>query len=706
MPLAKPRTRYLSPLFSRSHPPAPAPAPAPAPFHHRHPQLKRLYAGQSSPYVQHPTQRSDPSDPHSPLLSRVSGPTDKPLSTLTLGQFWSEIVTKFAERPALISRHEPASQHGEASSSSALSSGSDAVRWSFAEMNQHIRKLIKGLLGIGVRKGDRVGVVMMNSSAYGALQWALAEIGAIMVTLNPAYSPGELKKALRHVGASTLIIVPSLRGSNYVSALNDLLPSLKGAAHKGDKSIIEEESLPELRRLVLVDNLDNRPKGWESTSVLGQQGKTFRDAVDELNGRCIDYRELLKDSSARDYEKPDFMDVINLQLTSGTTGRPKAVALSSHNLLNNGISIGDTLKLTPSDVLCNVPPLFHCFGLVLGNLAAWTHGSSVVYAAEGFDPVRSLRAASEERCTALHGVPTHFIAQLEVLESLQEHYEDPSKYPLPQGVREGERFDLTPLRTGLTSGSTVPIELMKRIMDPKKMGAKEQTVVYGQTETSPVSFGCDIDAPVERRCETVGRIYPHAHAKIVDPNDPEGKVLPVGTAGELCTAGYIVMKGYYQEPEKTAEVLQRHQCEPEIQWMRTGDVAVMDEEGYVRIVGRSKDIIIRGGENLFPVTIENCIDLLPGVATNAVIAVPDEKYGETVGVFISRGHGTKVDSVTIRKHVKENVSGQSAPAWVWYLGEDGVPAEFPKTASGKIQKVILREWAKELVAQGQGKTTS
>ncbi len=291
-----------------------------------------------------------------------------------------------------------------------------------------------------------------NCSAYGALQWACAEIGAVLVTLNPAYSTSELRRAINLVEATTLFIVPSLRGSNYLDSLLELLPSLSSSTStSGDPTVLQDEALPSLSRVVLLDNLDNRPRHWESNSVLAQQGKSFADAMSTLHHRAIDYRDLLVSAkSAASKPKVLNTDVINLQLTSGTTGMPKAVALTSRNLLNNGIAIGDNLRFTEADKLCNIPPLFHCFGLVLGNLAAWTHGASVVYAAEGFDPLRSLRAVSEERCTAMHGVPTHFIAELDILDSAREHAEDPERHPLPKGMLPGETFDFSSLRTGLT----------------------------------------------------------------------------------------------------------------------------------------------------------------------------------------------------------------------------------------------------------------
>ncbi|SJX65406.1 related to Long-chain-fatty-acid--CoA ligase [Sporisorium reilianum f. sp. reilianum] len=657
----------------------------------------RLASSLQSTYKLHPTSK----DTSGKLLSRVSGPTDKPLCELSLGQFWQQAVAKYADRPALISKHEPASQHGRAASDS-----TDCIRWSYGSMDEHVQSLVAGLHQLGVRQGDRVAVLMMNCSAYGALQWACAQIGAVLVTLNPAYSTSELRRAINLVEATTLFMVPSLRGSTYLDSLLELLPSLSSTVStSGDPTQVQDESLPSLKRIVMLDNLDNRPRHWESNSVLAQQGKTFADAMSAIHNRAVDYRDLLVTSKSA-VPKIEVLntDVINLQLTSGTTGMPKAVALTSRNLVNNAIAIGDNLRFTEEDKLCNIPPLFHCFGLVLGNLAAWTHGASVVYAAEGFDPLRSLRAVSEERCTAMHGVPTHFIAELELLESIREHAEDPTHHPLPQGVRQGEAFDFSSLRTGLTSGSTVPIALMQALVSPGKLGLREQTVVYGMTETSPVTFGCDVDAPIVRRCETVGRVYPHVHAKIVSPDDPLGQPLPVEQPGELCTAGYVVMEGYWKDPQRTDEAMERHPDEPDTVWMRTGDIAIMDEEGYVRIVGRSKDVIIRGGENLFPPNIENCIDRMDGIATNAVIAVPDDKYGEAVGVFVARSHAeAHVTPAEIRAYVKKNVGGQSAPAWVWFLGEEGVPSEFPKTASGKIQKVVLRDWAKDLAAKNQGK---
>ncbi|KAH9849602.1 hypothetical protein C2E23DRAFT_838789 [Lenzites betulinus] len=377
-------------------------------------------------------------------------------------------------------------------------------------------------------------------------------------------------------------------------------------------------------------------------------------------------------------------EVINLQFTSGTTGAPKAVSLTHHNLLNNGLSIGRCMRLTPSDVLCNVPPLFHCFGLVLGNLAAWTHGACIVYPSEIFNPPAIVDALVGARCTALHGVPTHFLGVLA---------------EVARRRAEGDPVDLRRLRTGIAAGSPIPIDLMRQLIE--KMNLTELTVAYGMTETSPVSFQSTTDDPVIKRVETTGKILPHVRAKIVDA---EGEVVPVNTPGEVLVAGYLLQKGYWGDPEQTAQVMKAD--EEGTVWMHTGDEGIMDEEGYLRIVGRIKDIIIRGGENLFPVQIENVLTAHPHIREAAVVSVPDPKYGEVVGAWIVREPQTAISKEETRRVVAEGMNPQNSPTWVWFVGEEGVPEEIPKTASGKVQKHILRDWSKELAQRGVGRVSS
>ncbi|KAI0646510.1 acyl-CoA synthetase [Trametes meyenii] len=604
-------------------------------------------------------------------LSAVEGPTEPLLVTKTLPAFFRDDILKVhGGRPALIARQEQPRPHGGPPSRNL--GDVKHLAWDFAEFDRHIQALARGLLDLGVKKGDRVGVIMGNNSAYASLQWACASIGAILVTLNPAYRLPELVTTLKLVGVSHFFVVPRIRSSAYVRMLCDAFPALANS-RPGD---IQEAALPDLRHLIVVDN----------TGELKQFER-------ELKGvkPAVDFREVLvwsEDTEERrrveDIEAglvPN--DVINLQFTSGTTGAPKAVSLTHHNLLNNGLSIGRCMHLTPSDILCNVPPLFHCFGLVLGNLAAWTHGACIVYPSEIFSPPDIVDAVMQERCTALHGVPTHFLG---VLAEVQRRHE------------EGEAVDTRSLRTGIAAGSPIPIDLMKQLIE--KLNLTELTVAYGMTETSPVSFQTTPDDPVIKRVETVGRILPHVKAKIVDV---QGQVVPVNEPGEILVSGYLVQKGYWEDPEQTARVMVPD--EEGTVWMHTGDEGIMDEKGYLRIVGRIKDIIIRGGENLFPVQIENVLTAHPHIREAAVVAVPDPKYGEVVGAWVVREPQTSISKDETRRVVSDGMNPQNAPAWVWFVGEDGVPEEIPRTASGKVQKHVLRAWSKEMVGKGVGRTS-
>ncbi|KAL1730943.1 hypothetical protein EV714DRAFT_283840 [Schizophyllum commune] len=535
------------------------------------------------------------------------------------------------------------------------------LAWDFEELDRHIRALARGLLELGVKPGERVAVIMGNNSAYAMLQWACASVGAILVTINPAYRINELIQTLSAVGVKHLICVPRIRSSAYLAMLADAAPGIRNSP-PGE---ISDPSLPELRNIIVMDN------GGEYRAEVEKEEKA---------------RRVLEGSMGKD-------DVINLQFTSGTTGLPKAVSLTHHNLLNNGLSVGRCMRLTDRDILCNVPPLIESPALallylpfpasarlVLGNLAAWTHGACIVYPSPVFDPPAIVDAVIEERCTALHGVPTHFLGVLSEVDKRR---------------HKGERVDLGHLRTGIAAGSSIPIDLMKRLIE--HMNLRELTNAYGMTETSPVSFQTVPDDPIIKRVETVGRVQPHVKAKIVDGN---GSVVPVGTPGQLLVAGYLLQKGYWNDDAQTQAVMK--QDESGTLWMHTGDEGIMDEDGYLRIVGRIKDIIIRGGENLFPVQIENALTDHPGIREAAAIAVPDTKYGEVVGAWIAREPGTDVSRAEVRRAVADAMNPQNAPAWVWFLGEEGVVDELPKTASGKVQKHVLRSWSKPLVEKKVG----
>ncbi|KAI0674518.1 acyl-CoA synthetase [Trametes maxima] len=575
-------------------------------------------------------------------LSAVEGPTEPPLVSKTLPAFFCEDVLKVnGGRPALIARQEQPRPHGGPLSRNL--GDAKHLAWDFAEFDRHIQALARGLLDLGVKKGDRVGVIMGNNSAYASLQWACASVGVVLVTLNPAYRLPELVNTLKLVGVSHLFVVPRIRSSAYVRMLCDAFPALANS-RPGE---IQEAGLPDLRHLVVVDN----------TGELKQFER-------ELEGvkPAVDFREVLvwrEDTEERRRVEdivaglqPD--DVINLQFTSGTTGAPKAVSATYRP----------------------------CSTVLMRNLAAWTHGACIVYPSEIFNPSAIVDAVTQERCTALHGVPTHFLG---VLAEVQRRHE------------EGEVVDTRSLRTGIAAGSPIPIDLMKQLIE--KLNLTELTVAYGMS--TPVSFQTTPDDPVIKRVETVGRILPHVKAKVVDV---QGQVVPVNKPGEILVSGYVVQKGYWDDPEQTARVMVPD--EEGTVWMHTGDEGIMDEEGYLRIVGRIKDIIIRGGENLFPVQIENVLTAHPHIREAAVVAVPDAKYGEVVGAWVVREPQTSLSGEETRRAVAEGMNPQNAPAWVWFVGEDGVPGEIPKTASGKVQKHILRAWSQELAGKGVGRTSS
>jgi fatty-acyl-CoA synthase len=544
--------------------------------------------------------------------SYVHGASDKLLLGDTIGQFFDTACARWAERPALVVRHQKA-------------------RMSYGELKAMVDKLAAGLLTLGLDPGDRIGIWSPNTSEWVLTQFATAKAGLILVNINPAYRVAELEYALNKVGCKALILAERFKGSNYVGMLQELAPELARATPEGR----EAARLPALRSVVTLGD-------GEHPGCL-----RFGDVLERGGG--AEAKRLAELSASLQFDQP-----INIQFTSGTTGFPKGATLSHHNILNNGFFIGEAMRLSPVDRLCIPVPLYHCFGMVLGNLAAVTHGACMVFPGEGFDPLATLQTVAEERCTALHGVPTMFIAQLD--------------HP------EFARFDLSSLRTGIMAGSPCPIEVMKRAVD--KMHLSEITIAYGMTETSPVSFQSSTDDPFERRVSTVGRIQPHLEVKIVDA---EGRIVPPGTPGELLTRGYSVMLGYWGDEERTREAIDA------ARWMHTGDLATLDTEGYCNIVGRIKDMVIRGGENVYPREIEEFLYRHPKIQDVQVIGVPDDRYGEEICAWIRLRPGASASEEEIRAFCRDQIAHYKVPRYVKFVDE------FPMTVTGKIQKFIMRE---------------
>ena len=498
--------------------------------------------------------------------------------------------------------------------------GSDALvdvptgrRWTYAQLDADTDSLACGLLMLGVGKGDRVGIWAPNCAEWVLLQYATAKIGVILVNINPAYRSHELGYVLRQAGISLLVSAESFRTSNYRAMVEEVA---------GD--------LPDLMRVIYLGT-----PAWDELLAAG--AAAGRGALEERSATLA------------------FDDPINIQYTSGTTGFPKGATLSHHNILNNGFFIGEGCQYTKDDRVCIPVPFYHCFGMVLGNLACTTHGAAIVIPAPGFDPALTLAAVQAEKCTSLYGVPTMFIAEL--------------------ALPDFASYDMSSLRTGIMAGSPCPVEVMKRVVTEMHMA--EVTICYGMTETSPVSTQTTADDDMDRRVATVGRVHPHVEVKVTDPDT--GLVLPRGSHGELCTRGYSVMLGYWNEPDKTAEAIDPGR------WMHTGDLAVMDDAGYLNITGRIKDMVIRGGENIYPREIEEFLYSHPDIEDVQVIGVPDAKYGEELCAWVRLRPGAAITAEQVREFCTGSIAHYKIPRYV------RVTDEFPMTVTGKVQKFRMRE---------------
>ncbi len=545
--------------------------------------------------------------------SYTSGTSDVPLLGVTIGDMFDAVVARYPDNEALISRHQ-------------------GIRYAYRDLKREVDRCARALIALGVTKGQRIGIWAPNCAEWAIVQFATSKLGAILVNINPSYRLTEVQYAVRQSGCTWLVIAPSFKTSDYTAMIHELAPEL-AASRPGELAAAQ---LPDLRAVIRL--------GAEPSPGMLMWGDLLAMA-----DRVSD------DDLAQRQRQQEFDDPINIQYTSGTTGYPKGATLSHHNILNNGFFVTELLRFTDRDRLLIPVPLYHCFGMVMGNLGCMSHGATMIYPSDGFDATAVLEAAQAERATALYGVPTMFIAEL--------------NHP------EFAGYDLTSLRTGIMAGSPCPVEVMKQVKTLMHMD--EVVVAYGMTETSPVSTQTRIGAPLDKQVGTVGQVHPHVQIKIVDPQT--NQVVPVGERGELCTRGYSVMLGYWNNEEAT------HGAIDAARWMHTGDLATMDDEGYLNIVGRIKDMIIRGGENVYPREIEEFLYSHPAVQDVQVIGVPDEKFGEEIMAWIKLREGQTATVEEIRDHCRGKIAHYKIPRYVKFVDA------FPLTVTGKVQKFVMRE---------------
>jgi len=546
-------------------------------------------------------------------LSYVCGTGSVPLLGKTIGEMFDETVERFPETEALVVVHQN-------------------VRWTYRTLKQQVEQCALGLHSLGLRKGERIGIWALNCSEWIVLQYATAKLGAILVNINPSYRVHELEYVLKQSGCKFLVIDEKTEHSDYAEIVYELTPRLKYA----EPGYLREVKLPELTTIITLEEKAG-PGMFRWQDVLDSASDVQPDVLDEIASRL------------------HFDESINIQYTSGTTGFPKGATLSHHNILNNGYFVTESLHLTEKDRMIIPVPLYHCFGMVMGNLGCLSHGATAIYASRAFDPEAVIRTTDLEKATILYGVPTMFHAELD--------HPDIGKY------------DVTSLRGGIMAGSICPVELMKKVQDVMKM--TDMQIAYGMTETSPVSTQTTSDTPFEKRVSTVGQVHPHQEVKIIDPET--GLVVKRGEKGELCTRGYGVMLGYWKEEKKT------HQAIDKARWMHTGDLATIDDEGYINIVGRIKDMIIRGGENIYPKEIEAYLLTHPKVNNAQVIGVPDERYGEAVMAWVKVNEGVEITRQELIDYCKGTIAHYKIPKYFKFV--EGCP----KTVTGKIRKVEMRE---------------